>query len=266
MRAMASAKSSVGQRTLRVESFDLQPGRLLAGKYVVEGRLGGGWEGEVYKVTERRTGASRAAKVFFPQRNQSERAVTFYARKLEHLRACPLVIKYHHSESFRFRGHPMTVLISEYVDGVLLDDLVAAQPGKRLHPYEAMHLLHALASGVEQIHRMRDYHGDLHSGNVLVQRRGVQFDVKLVDLYDLGRPTKANIQEDVFDLVRIFYDVVGGRKWYATQPVEVKSICRGLRRGPIAKAFPTARQLREHLEEFPWSSLSISPPRRSGRR
>ena len=40
----------------RIESFDFQPGRVLAGKYVIERKLGGGWEGEVYKVVEILTG------------------------------------------------------------------------------------------------------------------------------------------------------------------------------------------------------------------
>jgi hypothetical protein len=37
---------------------------VLAGKYVVEGLLGSGWEGEVYRVTERSTGIKRAMKLF----------------------------------------------------------------------------------------------------------------------------------------------------------------------------------------------------------
>ena len=57
----------------RIESFDLRPGRLIGGKYVVQQRLGGGWEGEVYKVVEERTGAHRAMKIFFPHRNEGDR-------------------------------------------------------------------------------------------------------------------------------------------------------------------------------------------------
>ncbi len=37
----------------RLRSFDFEPGRILAGKYEVLSRLGGGWEGEVYRVRER---------------------------------------------------------------------------------------------------------------------------------------------------------------------------------------------------------------------
>ena len=238
----------------RIESFDLHPGRVIGGKYVVDGRLGGGWEGEVYKVLERKTGAWRAAKLFFPQRNVGDRAVTFYAKKLERLRKCSIVIQYHHSEAIRYRGVPITCLISEYVEGELLSNFVARQPGKRLHPFEALHLTYALVRGLEAIHAVREYHGDLHDTNVLVSRVGILFDVRVVDFYHWGAPTAAHRFDDVADLIRLLYDAVGGRRRYASQPTVIKSICRGLRKDLIRRSFPTARHLREHLESFSWAS------------
>ena len=58
---------------------------------------------------------------------------------------------------------------------------------------------------------------------------------------------------DIVDAVRLFYDTLGGRKWYSRQPAEVKTICCGLKRGLIRRKVPTARKLREHLETFEWS-------------
>ena len=237
----------------RIQHFELAPGRVIGGKYVVEGRLGGGGEGEVYKVVERRTGASRAAKLFFPQRNRGDRALRYYAQKLERLRGCPLIITYHHSETHRWRGHQISVLISEFVEGELLEQFIRKQRGRRLPVFEALHLLHGLAGGVERIHELREYHGDLHSENVLVQRRGIGFDLKLVDLFDQGKATRFNIREDVVDLVRMFRDCLGGAKAYAKLPPEAKGIIRGMRRDLLAKSFPTAGHLRRHLETFSWS-------------
>lgn len=241
-------------RPTKIDSFNLQPGRMLAGKYVVETLLGAGWEGEVYKVIEEKTGIPRAAKLFFPQRNAHDRAVKFYATKLNRLRKCPIVIQYHHSEVIQFRKLKVACLISEFVEGELLPRFIARQPGKRLTPFEALHLLHALALGLEQLHRMREYHGDIHDENVLVERRGIDFEVKLVDLYRWGPTSAATIREDVIQLVRIMYDMVGGRKRYANQPPEIKRVCCGLRSDLISRRFPTARHLREHLETFSWSS------------
>ena len=65
----------------RIESFDLQPGRILARKYEVLESLGGGWEGEVYKIVEIDTGIIRAAKLFYPHRNLRDKSAKLYAKK-----------------------------------------------------------------------------------------------------------------------------------------------------------------------------------------
>ncbi len=236
----------------RIDAFDLQPGRTLGGKYRVGDLLGRGWEGEVYHVTELATGLERAAKLFFPQRNRRNRAVTFYARKLDKLRDCPILIQYHTQDTFRFRGQRITFLVSELVGGHLLTDLLKGRAGKRLSPFEGLHLLHALVVGLEQIHDMGEYHGDLHPDNVIVRRVGLGFQVKLVDLFNWGRKTSAHVQDDVQSAIRIFYDAVGGARHYAAQPPQVKMICRGLKRSLIRQRFRTARHLRQHIEAMEW--------------
>lgn len=239
-------------RTRRIDAFDFEPGTLLADKYEVRARLGAGWEGEVYLVRERGTGIDRAAKLFFPQRNPRDRIARIYARKLHKLRECPIVVPYHGREVVDFDGVAVTVLLSEFVAGELLDEFLARQPGKRLAPFAAVHLLHRLACGIECIHGHGDYHGDLHAGNVIVQRYGLGFDLKLLDLFHWGRPTAAAIADDVVELVRIFHQALGGARTYARQPAEVKAICRGLRRGLITQRFRSAGALRRHLENLEW--------------
>jgi len=237
-----------------IDSFAFQPGRVIGNKYVVDSFIGGGWEGEVYKVIEKRTDIPRAAKVFYPQRNQRDKAVKFYAKKLDRLRKCPMVIQYHHSEVIRFRKTDITCLISEFVEGELLSKFLQRQPKSRLGAFEALHLMHAFATGLEQIHAVGEYHGDIHDENILVERRGIDFDIKVVDFYHWGAPSKATIREDVIQSIRILYDAIGGAAHYKHQPVELKQVCCGLRRDLITRKFPTARHLREHLESFPWTS------------
>ncbi|MGI9013310.1 MAG: protein kinase domain-containing protein [Phycisphaerales bacterium] len=242
-------------RTLQpaITAFNFPPGRVLGGKYRVERKLGGGWEGEVYEVIEERTGIRRAAKAFYPQRNERDRAVRIYARKLEALRSCSMVIHYHHSETITFRKTRVTLLLSEFVEGELLSTFVRRQPGRRLPVFPALCLIHALIRGVEEIHAAKEYHGDLHAGNVLLKLHGVCFDLKVVDFYNWGRPTAAHLRDDVIDVIRLLYDAVGGKAKYASHPPAIKAICCGLRRDLIARKFPTARALREHLETFEWT-------------
>lgn len=236
----------------KIDAFDFEPGRKIAGKYVVDSLLGSGWEGEVYKVVELKTGITRAAKIFYPERNRQDRAVKYYAKKLDRLRDCPIVIQYHHSETIRFQRIDHTCLISEFVEGELLSDLVARQRGKRLQPFEALNVLHELAVGMEQIHALREYHSDIHSDNVIVRRRGLRFDLKLVDFYNWGRPTAAKIREDVIMMIQMLHEILGGRARYAGQPPEIKAICCGLRRDLISRKFPTVGRLRMYLETFEW--------------
>jgi serine/threonine protein kinase len=238
----------------RIESFDLDAGDVLLDKYEVIRRLGRGWEGEVYLVKELGTGVERAAKFFFPQRNPRNRTLTYYAQKLHRLRHCPILIQYHTLEVVDYEGIPVTFLVSEYVEGEPLAVFLKRQPGKRLDPFQGLHLLYALASGIENVHNLREYHGDLHGENIIVRRSGLGFEVKLLDLYRWRAPRRVNIQDDVCDLVRIFYDAVGGRERYSRQPPEVKEICCGLRRSLILKKFATAGQLRQRLETMQWKS------------
>ena len=236
----------------RIEEFDFQPGRVLAGKYEVLSRLGAGWEGEVFKVRENNMGIVRAAKFFYPHRNPRDRNANFYAKKLHKLRFCDILIQYHTHETIRFKGTPITFLVSDYVEGELLCELLKRQPGKRLTVFEGLHLLHSLASGIECIHQLGEYHGDLHDENIIVNRYGLEFDVKLVDLFHWGAQKASKVHQDVCDLIRVFYDVIGGAKRYAGHPPVVKEICCGLKRTLILKKFRSAGQLREHLESMEW--------------
>ncbi len=236
----------------RISSFKLSGGTLLAGKYEVVSRLGSGWEGEVYLVRECGTRIERTVKIFFPRRNLGNRALRFYARKLHKLRHCPIVIQYHTRDTFVFDGLPVSFLVSEFVEGELLSDFLKRQSGRRLNSFQAVHLLHALAAGIELIHNVGEYHGDLHTDNVIVLRYGLGFELKLLDMFSWGSPNAENIQHDVFDLIRIFYDALGGQRWYRRQPQEVKDICKGLKRSLIAREFRSAGQLCQHLEMMEW--------------
>jgi len=221
----------------RITDFDLQPGRIIANKYEIIERLGAGWEGEVYKIKERDIGIVRAAKIFYPQRNPRNRTAKLYTK-----------------EVIKFRRTAITVLISEYVEGEKLSDFVNRQKGRRLLPFQAIHLLYALTVGMEQIHYTREYHGDLHTENIIVKHYGLGFDIKVIDFYHWSASKRENMQSDIVDMVRILYDVLGGAKHYPNQPGNIKEICCGLKKGLILKKFPTTARLREHIEAMEWDT------------
>jgi hypothetical protein len=90
----------------------------------------------------------------------------------------------------------------------------------------------------------------LHTKNIIVQRWGLHFDLKLLDLHQLGKASADHVLDDVCDMIRVFYDAIGGQKFYATFPPEVKSVVCGLKRSVIQSKFRNALQLRLFLESL----------------
>ena len=239
---------------MTIKAFDFSEGEVLAGRYEIVRRLGQGWESEVYLVKERATSIERAAKVFLPARNPGNKVARKTAKKLHELRHCSALIQYITHEAIELGGQQVNMLISEYVDGQVLAEFQASQPSRRLGTFEAMHALYALCIALEPIHQHREYHGDMHSGNVIIKRYGLGFEVKLIDIFHHRQRKSLSIQNDVIDLIRIFYDMLGGRRYYARQPAQVKQICLGLKRTLISKRFRNAGQLRRHLETLRWDN------------
>ena len=66
----------------------------------------------------------------------------------------------------------------------------------------------------------------------------------------------ANIKSDVMDLIRIFYDALGGQKHTtrSNQP-EIKAICCGLKHSLALKKFNSAGKLRRYIENMQWDTM-----------
>ncbi|HTL28129.1 MAG TPA: protein kinase [Tepidisphaeraceae bacterium] len=240
-------------RPSKTKRFDFPAGRTIAGKYVIERLLGSGWEGEVYVIVERNTGIRRAAKFYYPHRDPMGKSAIAYARKLDALRHCPILMQYHHQEIAWVKKKKVTVVISELVEGQKLSEFLSSQPRSRLTTFEALHVLYTLARGIAPIHARGEYHGDVHDDNIMIRRQGIGFEVKLLDFFDLGKPTKSKIHKDVLNLIEVFYSIVGGRALYTKQPKVVKEIIRGLKDSLILARFQSAGDIQRHLENLEWS-------------
>jgi len=238
---------------MKDEQFDLEPEEIIHAKYEIISLLGKGWEGEVYLVRECNTGIERAAKFFYPKRNKHGRTSRFYAKKLHKLKNCKMLIQYHFQDEVLLREGLVHYLISEYISGDLLSEYIDVQKGKRLQPFDALHLLYALVCGIEEIHDNGEYHGDLHTENIIVNKKGLGYEVKILDLIQLGSSSGSLKKEDIVDLINVFYETLGGKNHYPNMPKEIKYICSGLKRSLILKKFPNISKLRDFLENIEWS-------------
>src|SRR5687767_5394737 len=236
----------------KVKRFDFPQGRSVAGKYAIEKPLGSGWEGEVYAIVERNTGIRRAAKFYYPHRDPMGQAAISYARKLDALRHCPILMQYHHQEVAYVRRRKVTIVISELVEGQKLSEFLVAQKQHALTTFEALHVLYSLAKGIAPIHARGEYHGDIHDENIMIRRLGIGFEVKLLDFFDLGRPTRSKIHKDVLNLIQVFHTIVGGREFYSKQPRVVRGIIRGLKDSLILQRFQSAGDIQRYLENIEW--------------
>ncbi len=237
---------------MRQPHFKLQPGMTLGRNYFVVDFLGAGWEGEVYKVEERRSGIWRAAKIFYEGHKLTDHRLQRYTRKLYRLRNCQVITQYHHRDYARVGREVVEILVSDFAEGEMLSTFLNQLPGKRLSTFEGLHLLHSLASGIEPIHLLGEYHGDIHSDNIMVKRQGLGFSVYLLDFFDLGRATREKIQHDVYDLIGLFHEVIGGMAGYKRAGDNVRQIVMGRKHSLIRKRFKTAGQLRVALENLEW--------------
>jgi hypothetical protein len=113
-------------------------------------------------------------------------------------------------------------------------------------------VLYTLAKGIAPIHLRGEYHGDIHDENIMIRRAGIGFDVKLLDFFDLGKPTRSKIHKDVLNLIQVFYTIVGGREKYGHQPKVVKEHHPRPERLLILSRFQSAADIQHHLETLQW--------------
>lgn len=232
--------------------YDFAPGRILARKYEVLSHVTSTNDGELYRLSEKATGIERTGK-FFYQEGSPQHKATIYAKKLHKLRNCKILMHYRTQETVSISGIPVSFVVWDQLNGSQLNAFLAEQKGKKLSVFEALHLLHALASGLDAIHAMQEYHGNITPRNIIVRRKGIGFQVKLINMSLEDRPVTKTISEDVNELVKIFSKFVTPPKHSAKIPDGVKLLYSNFKSASTSARFKNAGALKKYLETMLWN-------------
>jgi serine/threonine protein kinase len=236
------------------QQLNFNPGFIVNDKYEILDEIGRGYEGCVFLVREIHTNIERTIKFFFPQKNKKNKTIHSVAKKLHALRSSRLLIQYHTVDYFVLKdGTPVSFLVSEFTQGLMLSDFIKEHSGQRIHYYMAIHLLYSLVKGIEEVHRLGEYHADIHSENIMIERVGLSFQLKLLDPFHwVGATRRDGQKDDIVNVIEVFYEMIGGHKHYYKQPKFIKDICCGMKKTFILKKFKTITRLRVHIENMSW--------------
>ncbi|WP_018994339.1 serine/threonine-protein kinase [Thioalkalivibrio sp. ALJ12] len=170
----------------------LPPGTLLGGRYRIEGLLGAGGFGMVYRVAHRYLDQVHAIKEYLPQELAMREGVTVHPLSTES------GVDYEEGRQrflqearqlVRFSSHPNIVtctdffeangtayLVMEYEDGLPLSGLLAGREGqgRPLEESEILGLLRPIVAGLAEVHAQDVLHRDIKPGNIFIRRSDEQ--------------------------------------------------------------------------------------------
>lgn len=136
-------------------------GRRSLARYRLEGRIGRGGQGVVYRAVDAETGETVALKVVRSRGAGPDSAASEVA--LAHLVTHPNVCRVHHTER---HGH-VRLIVMEFVDGQRLDEALP-----KLSPAQRLKVFRRVCEAVGAAHAAGVLHLDLKPANILVRAGG----------------------------------------------------------------------------------------------
>ncbi|HMU41052.1 MAG TPA: serine/threonine-protein kinase, partial [Pseudomonadota bacterium] len=134
-------------------------GRVIAGRFVVERRLGKGGMGVVYLANHNVLKRPFAVKLLRREFVSNERALARFfreARVASSVDHANIVSIYDYGQTDK----DVPYLVMEYVEGTLLYQLVVSSPGKCLHLLQAVDIALQVAKALEHAHQRGVVHRD----------------------------------------------------------------------------------------------------------
>ncbi len=207
-----------------------QAGDLLADRFLIEGLIGSGGMGEVYRAHDRKLGEAVAIKAVHPEFVADRRFRERFRREMQLARqvAHPNICRIH--DLLDDSAHPDRVAFTmELVEGPTLAQYLAQQ-GK-LSPASALPLVRQMCGGLEALHREGIVHRDLKPGNIILaqaRRNGngkangvaevvAEPEPRLVKITDFGLARRVASPDQTRSGVTNTRDIVGTPRYMAPE-------------------------------------------------
>lgn len=193
------------ERTLRQESYYLDPGTVIGGKYIVGRVLSYGGHTVSYLGMDAEKEQKVVVKEYLPSdfstRSEGEKDVTIYsgdgqeqfeqgltnflneANRIQHLQDGEGIAKVYDCVAENETGY----VISEYVEGRTLKEILDG--GKKYSVEEAAAIIRRILQGLSGVHHMDIVHCDISPETIMVTTEG---DIKLMDFGATRYVTTAN--------------------------------------------------------------------------
>ena len=162
----------------RLKNLAALAGRTLNGRYQVDRKLGEGGFGAVFQGTQIATGRQVALKVLHPHNVQDATAVARFRREAE---ACSKLRNNHTVTIYDFdeTEDGVLYLAMELLQGRSLQEL-ERQEGP-LHHARVLSIIDQVAEALGEAHALGIVHRDMKPENVMVEKRGDEDFVKVLD-------------------------------------------------------------------------------------
>ncbi|MGH2515348.1 MAG: serine/threonine-protein kinase, partial [Ktedonobacterales bacterium] len=169
----------------------LAPGTLLAGRYLIQGYIGGGGFGHIYKAHDKVLGHRRAIKEAFYRDPQTQRQFRLEAEFL---------LNAHHPHLVRgyavFEQAGRFYLVMAYVDGQTLEEINSQhirRTGRPLPEPQVLDWILPICESLDALHCQPTpiIHRDVKPANIKLTRQGIPIliDLGLAKLYNVGTQT-----------------------------------------------------------------------------
>jgi eukaryotic-like serine/threonine-protein kinase len=159
------------------------------GSYKIVGEIGRGGMGEVYLAEDSRLGRQVALKLLPAKFTADSSRVRRFAQEARAASALnhPNIITIHEIGEAPAEAGGTHYIVTEYVEGETLRQLMSGAPQQRMKPSEAVDVAAQIAAALSAAHEAGIMHRDIKPENVMVRRDGI---VKVLD-FGLAKLTEA---------------------------------------------------------------------------